>query len=133
MSNISNAKTAYDMRLAGADSFDIASALHITVDEAEALASAHSDSIPSPSNTDARRTEIQRVDVWLSRLNTEYTLQNIPIDKAVTSFCRLSERRCKLLGIDSPSRQEITELLNTLPPASIDAEVAALARELGYQ
>lgn len=123
-------KQAYELSLAGNDSFDIAEALNITVEDAEKAVQAFQDALPTPSATEARRLEVARCDLWLQRVDAEYISQTLPIDKAVNSAMKLSERRCKLLGLDAPSRAEVTALLSATP-SSVDEEIAHLAVELG--
>lgn len=126
------AKEAYDMSLQGQDMFDIAEKYSITVDEATKMVNGWADAVPSATNTEARRDEIRRVDRWTNRLEQEYREKNIAIDKAIASFCKLSERRSKLTGMDSISAAEAAALLNQAPPASVDAELQQLADELGF-
>lgn len=132
-----NAKTAYGMHLAGNDEFEIAEHLRLPVADVRDMITNWSASLPSPSNAEARRDEIKRVDTWLARLDLAYHTtdedgrREIPIDKAITSFVRLSERRCRLLGLDVPTRAEVEMTLNGAPPSSVDEEIQKLAVELG--
>jgi hypothetical protein len=112
--------------------FDIAEKLQVTVEEANALVTDYADTMPSPSNTEARRTEVARVDLWLARVDAAWVSKELPIEKAVTAFTRLSERRCKLLGLDAPSRAEIEATLHAVTPGAIEDELARLSTELGF-
>lgn len=106
------------------------------MDEASRLVNDWGDSLPSPTNTEARRDEIKRVDTWLGRVNADYLRppedpRHMPTSQAVTAFIKLSERRCKLLGLDAPSRAEIEATLHAATPGAIEDEIARLADELG--
>lgn len=133
-------RRCYSQRLAGKDAFAIAEGLQdegvmLSVPQVLEYADEWAARQPTQSNPEARKQEIDRIDVWLSRVDGDYSR---PVDDerrmstkdAVAAFCRLSERRCKLLGLDAPSKSEITALLAN-KPASIDEEIAQLAIELG--
>ena len=126
-----NARMAYEMHLAGEDEFTIAEKLRITVDEAVALFTEFSASMPTPTTTEARRDEVKRVDTWLARVDAAWISKEITVPQAVLSFCRLSERRCRLLGLEAPTKAEIEATLHAATPASIEEEIARLALDLG--
>lgn len=127
-----NDREAYEMHLAGKDDFDIAEKFGVTLDEARSMVETYGNALPSPTNAAARRDEVARVDVWLGRVDAAWVKGDLPVDKAVNSFVKLSERRCKLLGLDAPSKAEIEATLNMKTPDSIDEEVQQLADELGF-
>lgn len=124
-------RECYKRRLAGQDDFQIAEALKITVARASSYATEWTESNAEPDNVEARRTEVARVDTWLARVDAEYCEKNITVDKAVTAFCRLSERRCKLLGLEAPTRAEVAATLTSQVPLTIEDEIRALSAELG--
>lgn len=125
------ARQAYEMRVSGQDDFEIGEALGVTVEEATKLVNEWGDSIPSPTNVEARRDELKRCDYWYSALVAEYVLKTIPVDRAINSFVKLSERRSKLSGLDAPSRAEIDATLHAATPSSVDEEIQRLATDLG--
>lgn len=131
-----NARIAYELHLEGKDEFDIAEALNLPVDDVSTLLQEAQASAPSPTNTEARKDEIKRVDVWLQRVNADYLrspddARHMTTSQAVAAFIKLSERRCKLLGLDAPTRAEVEATL-THSPVSIDQELNQLAQELGF-
>lgn len=130
-----NTRKAYELHLEGKDEFDIAEALAIPVGTVPELLAEAQAAAPTPSNTEARLDEIKRVDVWLSRVNADYLRdpedpRHMTTTQAVGAFIKLSERRCKLLGLDAPTKQEIEATLHAAP-VSIDEELQLLADELG--
>lgn len=127
------ARRAYELRLAHVDDLEIARELNISSSAvSELIANYIPAATPTESaeNTKARQEEVALLDVWTKRVDAEYRQQNVPIDKAVSSIVRLSERRSKLLGLDSPTRSQIEATLSD-SPLTIDEELQKLQEELG--
>ena len=53
--------------------------------------------------------ELQRLDYYLERLSDAIEAGDT---KAISTAVRISERRCKLLGLDAPIRLEVETLVN---------------------
>jgi hypothetical protein len=77
-----------------------------------------------PLADDLRKVEVARLDKYLAALEPDIATGD---PKAINAALRVSERRCKLLGIDAPVQVEVTHSVQS----SVDAELEALAAELG--
>lgn len=75
------------------------------------------DKVPVPEASYLRALELRKLDEWELRLREQLTLGDV---QAIRTAIRISERRCRMLGLDMPVRNEIT----------ISATEQALADEL---
>jgi hypothetical protein len=61
----------------------------------------------TPLAEEARRLDLERLDVWLAKLNEQID-RGYQVARSIEVAARILERRAKLLGIDAPEKIEAT-------------------------
>lgn len=62
------------------------------------------DKVPLPEATYLRSMEVRKLDDWELRLREQISQGDT---KAINTAVRISERRCRMLGLDMPVRSEV--------------------------
>jgi len=134
-------KRCYSMRLAGKDAFTISEAIYkeggpqLSVTQVHDFSEEWAARLPAPTNPEARRDMVAQIDQWIGEVVGSYhreptDLRWTNLKDSVASFCRLADRKSKLLGLDAPTRGEV-ELLMKQGTVSIEEELSILRSELG--
>lgn len=103
---------AYDLRLRGYSFRQIATAMHVSVGTAHRWVSDYMSAVSLPLVDEVRKQEVDRMQRYLLVLDARIDEGD---EKAVTIAIKVSERLCKMLGIDAPQqisveKTEVTQL-----------------------
>lgn len=112
----------YELRLAGKTYRQVAEATGLSVGTVHTRISAHLAQRVQPLADELRAVEVDRLDRYLAKLETE--LDADPI-RAIPVAVKVSERRARLLGIDAP--QQVEALVTQVTQE--DMEFAELIRD----
>lgn len=114
----------YQLRLSGLSVRQIATATGLSVGTVSNRIQSEINARVLPLADEVRKVELDRLDGWLARLNTQI-VAGVAVARNVEVAVRVSERRAKLLGIDAPQQLEATvhEITQT------DVALAELVRE----
>jgi hypothetical protein len=74
-----------------------------------------------------RRQELERLDDYLFRLASKIQSGDV---KAIAQAVKISERRCKMLGLDAPIQVQVEDLVNQELTAFIDSLEPLLSKEV---
>ena len=77
-----------------------------------------------------RQLELERLDTYLLRLQPKITLGDV---RAIAQAVNISERRCKMLGLDAPIQIQVEDIVNAELTAFIDGLEPLLPREVYIQ
>lgn len=117
---------AYEMRLKGKTYRQIGAALGVSQVTAMTDVKTHLEATELPLVDEIRKTEVDRLLRYLERLDERVDEGD---DKAISIAIKISERLCKMLGADMPTRTEVqvTEVTQQ------DIAIQELIREVGLQ
>ena len=115
----------YELRLTGASIRQIATITGLGVATVHKLIKLEIDERVTPLAEEARRMELDRLDVWLARLTVQIN-KGVAVARNVEVALRVSERRARLLGLDAPERVDAQVTETTV----FDTEFTALVREV---
>jgi len=105
------AKQAFAMRIAGATYAQIGERLQVTTGAAHKMVRRVLDQTrqeTAEAADELRRLEVERLDALTLLLWKQATGSKEPNHGAIDRLLRIMERRARLLGLDAPTRQELT-------------------------
>lgn len=114
---------AYDLRLRGKSYRQIGSELGISAATAYRYVTDYLDSVTLPLVDQVRKTEVDRLQRYLDVLDARIDDGD---DKAVNIAIRVSERLCKMLGVDQP----VTQTVEHVEKTQLDASIQGLLDEM---
>lgn len=122
---------AWHHRRRGLSVREIAAELGVAVSTAHARVKAARDAEAATAEPDdraaARVTEAARLDDWTFALEHRMTDQGVAPEVIVPILLRVSARRARLLGLDSPTRVAVSD--DRAARVAPDAELAAKVRD----
>lgn len=112
---------AYELRLRGMSFREIGRNMGVSHVTAFRWVTEHLENVTLPLVDEVRKTEVDRMMRYLKSLDDQVEEGDI---KAITTALKVSERLCRMLGADMPTRTEVTNVEVT----QVDMEIQELIR-----
>lgn len=114
---------AYDLRLRGRSYRQIGSELGISAATAYRYVTDYLESVTLPLVDQVRKTEVDRMQRYLDSLEDKIDSGDV---QAVNTAIKVSERLCKMLGIDTP----VTQTVEHVEKTELDSAIQSLLDEM---